>query len=43
MLDEFKNADAYRSLESKIRDLKDQQRMLMKRREELTKGFSDIS
>jgi hypothetical protein len=40
-LDEFKNAEAYRALETQIRDLKDQQHMLNKRWSELTAGFSE--
>jgi hypothetical protein len=40
-LDEFKNAQAYRALETQIRDLKDQQHMLSKRWRELTAGFSE--
>ena len=39
-LDEFKDADAYRALDGQIRNLKDQQRMLNKRWNELTQGFS---
>ena len=40
-LDEVKNAEAYRALETQIRDLKDQQHMLNKRWCELTAGFSE--
>ena len=40
-LDEFKNAETYRVLETQIRDLKDQQHMLNKRWSELTAGFSE--
>jgi hypothetical protein len=40
-LDEFNNAEAYRALETQIRDLKDQQHMLNKRWSELTAGFSE--
>jgi hypothetical protein len=39
-LDEFKNAETYRVLETQIRDLKDQRHMLNKRWSELTAGFS---
>jgi hypothetical protein len=42
-LDEFRNAEAYRTLEAQIRDLKDQQAMLNKRWSELTAGFLDNS
>ena len=40
-LDEFKNAETYRVLETQIRDLKDQRHMLNKRWSELTAGFSE--
>jgi len=42
-LDEFKDAEACRALEGEIRDLKDQQRMLNKRWNELTLGYSEKS
>jgi prefoldin subunit 5 len=38
-LDEFRYAEAYRALETQIRDLRDQQQMLNKRWSELTAGF----
>jgi hypothetical protein len=40
-LDAFKDADAYHALEEQIRALTDQQRMLNKRRRDLTAGYSD--
>jgi prefoldin subunit 5 len=40
-LDEFKNAEAYRTLDAQVRDLKDQQRVLNKRWSELTAGCSE--
>jgi hypothetical protein len=39
VLDEITEAQAYRELDTQIRDLKDQQRILSKRRRELTEGF----
>ena len=42
-VDEFKNADAYHALEVQIRALTDQQRMLSKRRSELTAGYLNNS
>ena len=38
-LDPFKHTDAHRALEAQIRALKDQQRMLAKRWNELTQDF----
>ena len=40
-LDEFKDADAYQTLEEQIRALKHQQRILSKRWRELAAGYSD--
>jgi hypothetical protein len=40
-LDEFRNAEAYRTLLSQIRDLKDQRGMLNKRWSELTARVLD--
>lgn len=39
-LDAFQDADAHHALEVQIRDLKDQQRILHKRWNDLTEGFS---
>lgn len=40
-LDESEKADAYNAIEVQIRSLKDQQRLLNKRWNELTDGFLD--
>jgi predicted nuclease with TOPRIM domain len=40
-LDEFRDADAYHTLEEQIRALTDQQRMLSKRWRDLTTGYAD--
>jgi hypothetical protein len=40
-LDEFKDADAYHTLEEQIRALTDQQRILGRRWRDLAAGYSD--